>query len=47
MKADIMDTIEQHGPGVYTFDIGGFIGDEYVPLGTHSVFHDIPVSGGR
>ncbi len=47
MKADIMDTIEQHGPGVYTFHIGGFIGDEYVPLGTYSVFHGIPVSGGR
>ncbi len=45
MKANMIDTIKQHGPGVYTFSIGGFLGDEYVPLGEHAVFHDIPVPG--
>ena len=44
VKANMIDTIRQYGPGVYTFSIGGFVGEEYVPREEYSVFHNIPAS---
>ena len=44
VEFNIRDLTREHGPGVYTFVIGGFIDDdEYVPLSMYSVFHNMPI----
>ena len=47
MKVKIADLLHHYGPGVYTFSIGGFIGDDYISLSEYSVFHDIEIPGER
>ena len=45
MKVKIADILQHYGPGVYTFNMGGFIGDDYISLSEYSVFHDIEIPG--
>ena len=47
MKVKIADLLQHYGPGVYTFSMGGFIGDDYISLSEYSVFHDIEIPGER
>ena len=46
IKANIIDQLKQHGPGVYTVVVYGWVEEQSIELATYSIFHDIQVPDG-
>ena len=46
IKANIINQLKQHGPGVYTAAVYGWVGEKSIQIASHSIFHEIPVPDG-
>lgn len=46
IKANIIDQLKQHGPGVYTVAVYGSVGDRSIEVASYSIFHEVPVPDG-